>query len=215
MAIPYRTLEECNDRLVRTVIFYGEDPVYVFNAEPVNGGVNIGYLPLPLKADLDELAIRAGKVEWAPCSDPKWRAHDLLVGYVNGERTKKSYYLTRMPLRKWKQGLTQENLLMPRGDVGWAGLCKAATFRDMLINKYPSFRAAKGQITNLDGMESRGIAFHRHLSVYYDQKELFWLHYRGDAVASSHDGDVFHLPSKRKYLQEFLEAQDIAVKTKA
>jgi len=210
--LPYKSVEEAHDRITSTIIFYGDTPVYIHRCMFTHEGPTIFYHPLPVQVDADLVPI---PVQWkhAPLTDPKWRANDLLVGYVN-KTNLLCEYITRMPVRRYKQGLCGDNLNIPRKlAYSTARLFPDEGFASMLKGEYPSFKEVIKTLLASHSVNpdvSYKKAFHRQLAVSYSSAEKMLLHYRGAPIGRIEDGVVFLTP-KNYWIREFLESQNLKV----
>jgi hypothetical protein len=131
----------------------------------------------------------------------------VLLGYANTDYG--AVYVTRMPVRRYKQGLRRgENMLCLNGDprqVTWAQI-------DLCIKgEYPSFKEAKNILSNTAGYVSPfkglankkkdSVAWHRHWALKSDG----CFEYRGEFLAGKLIQGVPELYSKYLYLKEKLE----------
>lgn len=210
MSLPasFQTPEEVNYRYSGSIIFNGQQPIYVREGSfrDPEGRVKDG--PVIFYQDV-------GLGQFAPqqviaSSAPALRDGPFNLGFINGvERTDEEgnvvgdvAFCTRMPLRKWKQGLTQQNLDFHNRAMTFNKALQHNGFVQMLQGTYPTMETVKEKI----GKKLRRIAFHRHWAAGLNKMGTFDLFYRGQVVGAGGDApDTVKLGPKFKYLQEAYE----------
>lgn len=217
MGVPYKTAEEFNERMNNTIVWFNDEPVWVVGLHP-GGRLKVSYCPLPTGKWTGGMPVVGERLAVAPLSDNGWKAKDLLLGYVNDlhevGRPVMATYITRMPVRRWKQGLTAENLDIPEGTGhNYWTLMALPAFKDALVGKYPVFQEAKATVMAIDkwGKDKARVAFSRSFALEYGADEILWLLYRGFRVANSPNGEVFRLPEAKSHLREIIENQGLKV----
>lgn len=122
------------------------------------------------------------------------------LGWYNTDDT--AYYITRVPCRKWKQGLSGENIAID-------GCYKNKPIPFNLINPnlhytirgiYPSYDRVVHDLKKLPNLKKR--AFHRQWAV--DKDGLLW--YSGWIVGSIVH-DIPQLTKQNQYLKDVFERQ--------
>lgn len=206
----YDNAEEAEHRLGHTVILYDGKPVYINNIypyNPANGkepGIYLETYQLPAMAKADML----------PLADPKFEYHSMRLGYVNGKNN--AVYLSRMPVRKFKQGLNDDNVSVlhlpgvageaqPR--IRFTNLMKTVGLVHMCAGEYPSFEKVLRSLQGDNDIVSQ--AFDRQLALGKDGLGMFNLFYRGERVAFTEDGKVFKTSADYSYLKEFMAENGI------
>jgi len=218
MAVPYRTPEETNDRISQTVVMFGNDPVYVVQALADRGPDNrvytaVMYVLLPAKIDIDSIRGIGPGILKASILDERWRCHDFNIGYVNQPDILDAAYMTRIPIRRYKQGLNAANLNGIARLGNFQKLVANQSFVDMLRGNYPNYAVVHKKVSKANA-EHAQMAFARRWSLEHTDLEVYWLRYRGQRVASSQDGWTFHLPKKFLYLKELILKLDLEVQEK-
>lgn len=210
----YDNAEEAHHRLLNTVILYEAKPVYVHmvtDYHPLKKGAGI-YLECYTLPDM------VGK-NYYELSDPKFEYHSMRLGYVNGRNH--AVYLSRMPARKIKQGLYNDNILITKlpSAVDEAGgrnaaprmtfqqIMKTQGFVDMCAGEYPTFDKVLKSM-KADG-EVVSQAFSRQLALQKDGLGVLNLYYRGERVALSDNGDVFKTSADYSFLKEVMAENGI------
>lgn len=124
--------------------------------------------------------------------DPLFDISNVPLGYVNsatkGERV---YYTTRIPIRRTKQGLSNQNLkvsslpkLVSGKLVGGLNVMMSNGFVDMVNNKYPPLEDAMKLLrTNLaeHGLEGQ-IAIRRDIAMSIDKAGIIFVYYKNDYI---------------------------------
>ena len=197
----YETNDEITMRLGQSVIMYGLEPFYVHSAS-LN---SLTLLPVPIR----------GGGEGAHGVEPRDRllnAHQYTIGYMNLDPCQ---FLYRIPVRKFKQGLTAQNMSVPRnrlGPIQFNTVITMKPFRDMLMNNYPPFQRSLDQVVEDD---KDCIAFSKHCAVKnvrvngeQHHLELFW---RGRKVGESPVvmKPRFKFVGNNKYLREVFEQNGV------
>ena len=193
----YESVEETEKRLSRCVVMYNDEPIYVDGAKKTNEGkIGLKVRNLPT---------------WRPrqvmvrLDDPMLNFNKFKLGYVNGAKI--SVLFERMPVRRYKQGLTYENCRcnvpveldfyedydydLPAFD----NIIRTAGFHKMMKGNYPSYRQALDEMHKKDEVRDR--AFHRLFSINKDKTGLLLLHYKGERVGmvSPDNGDMMLGPN--------------------
>ena len=227
MSLPYRRPSEFIDRYSSSVIYYKNEPVWITGITPQRDSpeeeyekketppVYLNFQRLPYDSREDN------RTHKFLASDENFSAVPIHVGYSNGfvvyhdktgDVTKRALYLTRMPVRRNKQGLCQQNLLLPRNSgTDFNHLLYSQDFIDMLKNVYTSFEDVKKKVyTQRETVQS--VAFDKKLALEYNVLGQFILYYKGQQIAYSLDGDRFVLTPESRFLQEVLESKGLKVK---
>lgn len=207
MSLPpsFQTVEEINYRYTGSIIYKGKKPILVRDALHQRGdghfvnGANLYYLEIGEGFNLNQ--------KDTPASDPELSDGPFSLGYINGIEHQDDEghisadisYCTRVPVRKWKQGLTQQNLSFQGGGLTFNKACVTKGFMHMLQGVYPSFEEAKKNI----GPRIRRIAYNRHWAIGVNKIGTYDLFYRGQGVGvGAKSPDQLELGPKFTYLQE-------------
>jgi hypothetical protein len=197
----YDTQAFASSRLLETVIFYKGSPYYVSNIGP---DLTISALALP---DLKT----SSKI---PMKDPDLNVSKFQLGYMNqasrGGRPVTGYF-SRMPVRKTKQGLSYENtsFIPLSGDrrpttkfpYSWGEFIGTQGFVDGLSGRFPSKEEA---LAGIALGKYIGQAFSRSFAFEMSSLGLIFLHYKGNPIAYSEDGDLFRAKKRYHYLREVM-----------
>lgn len=207
----YDTLEEAQSRLKGTLIYLGDSPIYVrditdtANGTPYRRGMEQRFQLHYYTIGRDR---RPGHVSLA---DPGLRQNNFKLGYCNidtnplgfGVVKNRTAYVTRIPTRRTKQGICQENLLLATtereiGGVRFGDIHMTESVKDMLTGNYPSLDAACEAVVN----GSYSMAFHRHFAVSYDDfRGDMVLMYRGNKIGFG-DPDMITLGPQYQFCRE-------------
>lgn len=229
MSLPYKKPSEFHDRYSQSVIYYDNEPVWIHGVSPqtdrgleevpddvLKKGVYLVFNRLPWPSNADEI-----KQHKYLASDPSFTAIPIHTGYANvsfkndefsGKRTRYASYISRAPVRRNKQGLGVENVVIPSGQ-SLLDLLYDSEFVSMLKNQYKSFYEVRELV--VDPRNLLGItAFSQKFALEYDTLDQFVLHFRGEKVGYSLDGDKFTLGKNQLWLRETLEELGISVKDK-
>lgn len=205
--LPYKEVQEMVDRYSGTIIFKGKTPIYVNKVLNGEDNVPIFYYNL--------------------VGDPQMARHQIIshnedlmegpfyLGYINKVAIQTpedgvnyvTAYASRVPKRQWKQGLNANVIELQPGLMNFNTMVTSATFRDMLMGKYPSLNRAKALMTPV----IRQVAFNRQIMIGLGKCDTVELGYRGKIVGISNDGDKFKLGKEYKFLAELMEANGVAV----
>lgn len=188
----YETQRDVELRLRHSVVMHKSQPVVVMDVRDENT-LLVQYI---LSGDHDVVPLQ--ELDLAPSSAP--------LGYVLADED--VYLAMRKPVRKFKQGLTQDNLLVrpvlqkraemaPRRLLSYTSPHLAKT----MVNDFPSVEKAFQAVRN---GRSRIMPFSRDWAVA-DHDDDLCLAFRGEVVGFVGDNNVKLLP-ERFYLKESLEA---------
>ena len=224
--LPYQKVEEIRDRYSGSIIYLGDEPIYCIG--PADGQVidhNGKFVAKELaksKIGYTKLGSKAQDIFYEDVANPELRDSPFILGYINGypvieynpetgERINVGFtavYSARIPIRRWKQGITSENFGVDHArKLKWHEMLVMPSVRDMFMNKYPTYKTA---LKNA-GVKSDIIAFHKKIAVGKDLLGDFNLYYRGKIVGRSDDGERYRLGTQMKYLKEFFEEQGVEV----
>jgi len=126
------------------------------------------------------------------------------LGYVNIDGM--SAYLQRIPARKWKQGLSRDNLqikgILP-DFIDTRALLTTSYLAATIQGTYPTFAEA---LTRVREGRDQHTAFHRKFSLHPDSETgLVWLHYAGDRHGWVEGSGAVVLGNRSQYLLQELE----------
>lgn len=206
----FLTQEECNQKLKETVIFYGNDPVYVSEAKKASSPIlKCAYLPIPT-------TIPAKFVE-APIKDSLFNMKDLgtKLGYVNIEKSgfNEVTYSQRVGIRKVHQGLCKSNVrfsdVMRNEQLGFIGalpefdrLLNTDKITKTFKNLYPSLPESVSLLS--ESTKNLAVAFHRQFAIRKNYIGPLYLEYKGKQIGWSEDGTKFKIHEDFQYLLETL-----------
>lgn len=144
-----------------------------------------------------------------------WNSFPL--GYTQVEGS--AYYLSRIPNRQWKRGLSRNNIHV-RADAAFGGLGLNWTawfgkpLENTLLGKYPSYEKAIELLKEYEE-ENEGntnsVAFNRFMAISFDELGQLKLHLKGDVVAYGDDKNAFKLGKYHKYLENMLRHNGVNV----
>jgi hypothetical protein len=200
----YENVEEAESRLRSTVVMYDGKPVWVDHVVRGTGpsGLSVQIYSLPRLREKREVDL----------FDPKLNMRNIPLGYVNYGHD--ALYLTRMPARRFKQGLNSENVHIPRdkmfnehGDrINWGTIYSSQGFADSMSGKFPSFEEAAKKLA--DESEFKSVAFSRVFALSRNPLGLNILLYKGNEVAWS-ESHAFKLPGNKSFLQQVIEQHGV------
>lgn len=200
--IDYETPEECNSRLTSCYLLYQNVLHQYAGAQTKRDGK----IQLMLMR-CDGLPHDYTNVDM---DDPELNVQNIRLGYVNISRLKACAYLSRVPIRQYKQGLSPNVVAVTPKTIqyGWQDLCRLAApeLNDMFANKYPSVEEAK-QL--LHDRTYTTVAVGRRFALEYERDlALYFVHYRGRRCAFG-ECDEFRLSSERAYLYDLMKEEGI------
>lgn len=188
---------DLTQRLAEGLIRYNGVPFYVerVSTDPLpNGDVQCNLLGMNTLTG-EELLVRL--------PDSALDIRPVPLGYVNGN--KKTWYVRRIPTRRYKQSLSFRVLIIdgPGMEMSKTSFLMSRGFARCVMNDYPSFRSAISSVKRTRGQR----AFCRRFALEYDAglKEIYLSH-RGVRVGVIDDNGVPVLTKKNAYLQEELES---------
>lgn len=193
-------VEQLQLRLAGTIIEFDGRPVQVSRVNQ-NGSLELILLP----GGRDNIVV--------PSNDPRFNIRDFKLGYVNCHNT--AGYLTRVPARQQRQGLTNANTVFDEDFRRFVGrplseISRRPEFTDMWRNTYPKFADVVNRLNA--NPDLRKMAFSRRFALSKDRElGFFELHYRGRRVAWG-DPNQFNLPSEYQYLTEVISSEGVSVR---
>lgn len=218
--LPYKRSSEFRDRYLNSIIYYKGDPVHVYDISPArdrdddredtNITLSVTFLPY------DHTVNKSQKLS---AFDPGFYDTPTYLGYANAftrmseqqdRLIQYGTFLTRMPIRRSRQGVCSENLFIPRSSGhGFNDLLYKPGFMKMLKNEYPSFRETKELV--LKDKDTGSWAFDPKFALEFTQLDQFHLYYKNLPVGYSLDGDNFVLSKGSFWLREILEEKGLKV----
>ncbi len=179
----YENGADAKQYLRNSIIRHKGEPVMMEDIEGVRGTPKL-YLRSLKTRDVEIVRIDSPEIDFSPVP--------LGYGEVEGEGT---FYAARRPHRRWKQGLSQENLGMLGNSVGidLGRNRDLKALRNTILGKFKAFKLAAKEVG----------PFHREFSVYIVGR-VKHLEYKGRRVGSINDGRP-SLEEKFNYLENLLE----------
>lgn len=210
--MPYENIQEYGHRLRDSIVLYKGMPVYVRDISPVgNDGESGDFLHV---TELPGFK----KSYFVRTKDPNLNYKTFNFGYCNSKTH--AIYITRMPVKKSKQGITKDCLSIPNlTDMNFDGmeltgsggpiptgvvydkLIRTKAFTDMVTNNYPALGYAYEMLMT----GTKGCAFHRNFALIRDPLELEVLLYKGERAASIAKFPYFKVPKAKYWLRETME----------
>lgn len=200
-----RTPEDVQHKYSNSLLYYKGRPVFCIQGGPKDRGHGFGihYQALGPNFGINN--------EWADVEDPDWAEGPFKLGYINGVKymnledgmpVEGTSFVARAPIRKFKQGLTKENLVFQDGRTSFNNMLAHQPFVDMLTGKYPSFAAAWKQLN----AKRVKVAYHRHWALGINKLDILEVGYRGHLVGMGETPDTIKLGPKFQYLNEAFAA---------
>ena len=224
----YQTVEEAQQKLMNTLVMYGDAPAYVMTAR---NSTKLGVRGIVIQAHSTPVINGEAEKITAPINDPKWNFRDLgaKIGYVNYRQNsrKEVVYLMRQGIRKAveTQGLSRHNMVIQEpsrktsgASSGWSvnpirfqDLVFTRELADMMMNVYPSIKKTVKDFETDPELSSQ--AFGRCFSIHRDKIGPFYLHYRDRPIGYTSDMYRWKVAKDYHYLAESLEeySDDIKV----
>lgn len=181
--LPYM-IQDLGMRLSHSLVMYDGRPFFISEVE---GTTLLG---------TDTLT---GKAKSVGLPAPLLDIRPVLLGYVNGREH--ATYCSRMPHRRYKQGLNSANLLLQEGARirDKTSLIQSKAMAQCVLDKYPSLDEVYDEVSNA---KRHSRAFHRYWSLHYTGGEI-GLNYRGLHVGAFKAGNL-KLMESFSYLKEEL-----------
>lgn len=192
----YETAEEAKMRLDGCVVMYDDQPVYVEGISGPNANLIATCYTLPRNRDRMEISI----------NDPLFDSRAVRLGYTNCGRS--AYYVSRMPVRRYKQGVCAQNTIAKSCDgrnVGFENVFRHAGFIESVKRKYPTLIECT-QL--LEKGEVDSVAFHHNFCLQRDSLGFYVLYFKGERAAWG-DPSGFNLPSEYHWLEESLRENGV------
>jgi hypothetical protein len=206
----YENYEEAKLRLEGCVVTYDKTPCYIRRVEDHDDGIvrlKIVMLPNTLNVDRfepdedDQLAVGGIRKK---INSPKFnRFRPFEMGYCNNfTDTGHVKFLSRIPVRRSKQGLSQESLSIKsnrtghRPDVNYRMIVECSSFRDCVAGDYPDFEEVMDTL-----VADSSIGVDRSFSVERDNLGLNFLYHNCEKVGLVQAGEI-RLARQFDYLRE-------------
>ena len=174
------TVRDASMRLDRTIVRYNDQPIYIHR---VNEHFRLEAHYLKTGDRVPEDALQEPEAfDFSP----------VLLGYANGVRCDATY-VTRVPRRRWKQGLNAEAIKGMGGrDMAGPYLYKT------IVNDYPTFSKALRRSVDYN----YATAFHRHYAVFNSGTLVS---YKRTVIGEVVDGKIVVMPAYIYLLDEIKE----------
>ena len=190
--IKYHDADHARGRLVGTLVRFAGEPVVVREVERNEGSFT-----------LQAKRISDGQYVTARIED--FDLSPVPLGYIQVDD--EAVYAERCPQRRWKQGLTLDNMLNLRNGLGRTREgCPELGYkplRDTILNVYSSLQeAVEGVIKGT--VKSK--PFSRRFSVGINGDNILALYYRGRETGFVDKGEIFLNKEQHYLVEELLEA---------
>lgn len=191
MAIDYKNdYDYANSRLSGSIVEFNSAPVYIFGVGD-EGSVEYRYLG---QNNIRRYHSPLKEFDLTP----------LKLGYINQE-ARRSFYITRLPSRSWKQGLTMNHLVYGTAEPFRVNM-DDRSFVNMLRGVYPSLHTCLELMVN---QEAISLAFSKNFAFSPFKQGQCKLLYKEKIVGDFNLGE-HHLPildAKHQFLRETLEGE--------
>jgi hypothetical protein len=201
----YETTHDVEQKLVSTIILYKGKPIWVIAVDSYCG-----------ESGVCELAIRVKTIPVKPStksiiialSNPglDTRGISSHLGYINSSLAHQAVWLSRVPLRKWKQGLSSENLYLSPDIIDFGSIVADEGLAAMVANTYPTMTDALALFLSM----KPSVAIHKFFAIR-KKPEGYILEYKGRAIGISETLGNFKLLPEYGHYQEIVEHYAIAV----
>lgn len=179
--IVYAGADHARGRLVDTLIRVGDEPCIVLG---VGGNIHLS-LDVVMIKDEEHRVVNLDDANLEP----------VPLGNVNGEFG--FGYASRIPHRRWKQGLRKEAIFLEHSPWRFEGVkLRSKSLRDTILGIYPSFDEAINKL----GGDVRGYAFSRSFGVGFNDKRELKLFYKGNEIGDV--GDNIYIKPEFFFLKE-------------
>jgi hypothetical protein len=184
----WKDLNDAQMRANFTVVRYCSCPVYITSIKvSAAGGLLACFLHLS----------NSEKGE-AHLEDPGWDWSPVPTGFVN--TGKSVFYVQRVPVRKYKHGLSKENISVTPSRMGLLDIFKTKQMGDTICRRYPGYEEAMAAVTTT----SCQVAFHPDFALTKTGLGPVFLMYRVDTVGWYEGGKIV-LGNEFKYLKELVQ----------
>jgi hypothetical protein len=210
----YSTLEEARTRLSGSIGYFDREPMYVRGID--NQGRTDFVLYLSRLSNIEENAVLA----MYSTDYDKLNFKDFSLGFVNSPGGN-LYYAERVPTRRYKQGLTMENLdIQPvvidpynrARAIGRERIVYSKAFADTLQQRFPSFEEARDYLFDTDNLGRAFAPWFAISRIPADDVNALKLYYKRNIVAESNNcGSSFKLLPNSEYLKQFLQHKGLNV----
>lgn len=208
----FDTVEEANQKLAQTVIFYEDEPVYVSEAAGRRGAIKLNLMKIP----------HLSETLTVPLKDPKLNFRNLggRIGYINVNEQfyREAIYSWRTHVRSARQtqGLSRANMrfTMIRGfpDEGipgrspvWEDMYRKDYGKDSLKGVYPSIEDASKSLFR-DENPRFSTAIHRLYAFKRPKIGPVYFEYKGKDIGWTDDFHTIRLHEDYSHLGEDIES---------
>jgi len=201
----YETQEEINFRLAETIVLYDGKPVFITKVrhpeeEDKKEIARVYFYTLPL--------FPGQKEERRFLSSRKFDLTPFKMGYMNYKQ--KALFLSRLPVRQNRQGLSTQTLVCQNPDgsraenLGVGGLANSREFIDMVEGRYPSFKEA-GAMLGKNDCTSVAISRRFAFTLDHDLEALYLYHKDIKCGIAFKEDKGIKVPPKFLFLREEME----------
>lgn len=208
----YDSVEEAINRLCNTVVAYDSKPVFIVDVS-FDGAIKVYYKALPsyrMPNHHDGISL----------DDPLLNFRKFKLGYMNCK--KNCFYVYRIPIRKYQQGLNKQNTLienlrdadeLDNFDYNlntFNNVIRFAGFAKMFEGNYPSIKQTL-DLLDVD-RNKKSVAFSRNFALFKDKTGVLFLQHRNERVGHLNtDSGKVSLGPNYKYLRGKLQRNGVDV----
>lgn len=216
----YDSLDEAAHRLGSTVIMFGKDPVFIRGVEQRSPEGKQGEFLVA------QVLPGAKTTVYEELQNPKFNVQRFNLGFCNTKND--SIYVRRSPVRRFKQGLNQENLIIPfsalkeyqvedidelpeeNGQIRairWEEFYRTTAFSNMLKNQYPSMEVCLEKVRKSEKLKA--IAFSSYLALIRTRIDLVCLKYKLETIGYEIVNGKFKIGKEFGWLKETIEESGV------
>lgn len=203
MKFPYTDVHEIAAKLNDTIVFFAGRPVYVIGLEAGFDAV-LRVSPLPRVPGIEH----AVNHRWETSG---WNITDFNLGYWNPEGRDSVCYMRRMPMRQWRQGLCEHQVIQEPYAIPFSRAIYMQSFVDMLQGVYPTFEEAKDRLAQKRLGSEYSLAFSRVLAIHHYKSGHWGLAYKNRPIYSGESLESLTLSEEFSHLHETLEEHGLKI----
>lgn len=199
----YGTRDEAERRLHNTIVGFDGLPVHVVD---VQGGRNIrvGFRVHPYGESSD--------VVYEELDDPRFNRFETLplgfVNYFDRSTGLNTAYAERLPVRRQKQGISNENLntatLIGGIRLDYTRVTRSDAFVEMVTGVYPTMTDALEHM-----IPGSSVAVSREYAIHQSESGMLSLYWRREQVGIIFKGEIYVQPGRQYLTESIIECPNL------
>lgn len=178
MGLKFDTFEDVRLRLHRTICMYKGHPYYVSNERINPPSTEVWLYPVDYRNynqdELDKIKIKVDH------HDPDFETRSPPLGYAFYRN--RAYYVSRIPDRRQRQGLSPESLRVDPSEIDNISLFTSKSIEDCILGRHKSPEEA---VIMIETNQAKSVPIHRHMAIGKIQNNhVLGLYYRNRLIGT-------------------------------